>query len=127
MAVTESTRCTAWTRLFAAGIGLIVLGGALACWVQTSGGTRVVDVRFVGSNGTPMSALLYIPAGVSAQAPAPGILAVHGYINSREAQSGFAIEFARHGAHVAFNYFVEIADEGVVSMRDIVRCWSEAR
>lgn len=29
-----------------------------------------------------------------------------------------AIEFARHGAHVAFNYFVDIADEGVVSMRE---------
>src|SRR4029450_8134392 len=27
----------------------------------------------------------------------PGILAVHGYINSRETQDGFAIEFARRG------------------------------
>jgi len=27
----------------------------------------------------------------------PGILAVHGYINSRETQHGFAIEFARRG------------------------------
>lgn len=27
----------------------------------------------------------------------PGILAVHGYINSRETQTGFAIEFARRG------------------------------
>ena len=32
-----------------------------------------------------------------AQTPAPGILAVHGYINSRETQDGFAIEFARRG------------------------------
>ena len=31
------------------------------------------------------------------QTPAPGILAVHGYINSRETQDGFAIEFARRG------------------------------
>ena len=31
------------------------------------------------------------------QKPAPGILAVHGYINSRETQDGFAIEFARRG------------------------------
>ena len=29
--------------------------------------------------------------------PAPGILAIHGYINSRETQDGFAIAFARSG------------------------------
>ncbi len=44
-----------------------------------------------------MSALLYVPPNATAQLPAPGILAVHGYINSRETQDGFAIEFARRG------------------------------
>ena len=44
-----------------------------------------------------MSALLYIPPNATPQIPAPGILAVHGYINSRETQDGFAIEFARRG------------------------------
>jgi len=44
-----------------------------------------------------MSGLLYIPANATPQIPAPGILAVHGYINSRETQDGFAIEFARRG------------------------------
>jgi pimeloyl-ACP methyl ester carboxylesterase len=44
-----------------------------------------------------MSALLYIPPNATAKTPAPGILAVHGYINSRETQDGFAIEFARRG------------------------------
>ena len=44
-----------------------------------------------------MSALLYIPPNATAQTPVPGILAVHGYINSRETQDGFAIEFARRG------------------------------
>ena len=37
------------------------------------------------------------PPNATAQTPAPGILAVHGYINSRETQDGFAIEFARRG------------------------------
>jgi len=41
--------------------------------------------------------LLYIPKGVTAKNPAPGIVAIHGYINSRETQDGFAIEFARRG------------------------------
>lgn len=78
---------------------VLVFGGGLLAWnVQTAGGTiEIRDVRFMGTNGTMMSALLYIPPGVTAEKPAPGILAVHGYINSRETQDGFAIEFARRG------------------------------
>ena len=77
---------------------LILAGDVLAWGVQTSGGTiQVRDVRWIGSGGTRMSGLLYVPPGVTAQEPGPGILAVHGYINSRETQDGFAIEFARRG------------------------------
>ncbi|MBI5666996.1 MAG: alpha/beta fold hydrolase [Chloroflexi bacterium] len=77
---------------------LVLGGGLLASAVQTAGGTvEVRDVRFMGTNGTMMSGLLYIPQGVTAENPAPGILAIHGYINSRETQDGFAIEFARRG------------------------------
>lgn len=79
------------------GVILIVAGGVLAWLTQTSGGIRIEDVRFKGANGNTMSALLYIPPNATAQTPAPGILAVHGYINSRETQDGFAIEFARRG------------------------------
>lgn len=84
-------------RLFIAGWALILAGSWLAATIQTSGGVSVIDVRFTGASGTPMSALLYVPKTASAKTPAPGILAVHGYINSRETQSGFAIEFARRG------------------------------
>ena len=84
-------------RLLSVGILLIVAGGLLASGTQTSGGIRLVDVRFVGTGGAPMSALLYIPRNATPATPAPGILAVHGYFNSREAQDGFAIEFARRG------------------------------
>jgi pimeloyl-ACP methyl ester carboxylesterase len=80
-----------------AGVILILAGGLLAHFTQTAGGIRVQDVRFKGAKGNTMSALLYIPANATAQTPAPGILAVHGYINSRETQDGFAIEFARRG------------------------------
>jgi len=79
------------------GLILIVAGGLLAHFTQTSGGIRIEDVRFKGAKGNTMSALLYIPPNATAQTPAPGILAVHGYINSRETQDGFAIEFARRG------------------------------
>ena len=80
-----------------AGVILILAGGLLAHLTQTAGGIRIEDVRFKGAKGNTMSALLYIPANATAQTPAPGILAVHGYINSRETQDGFAIEFARRG------------------------------
>jgi pimeloyl-ACP methyl ester carboxylesterase len=79
------------------GLILIVAGGLLAHFTQTAGGIRVQDIRFQGAKGNTMSALLYVPPNATPQTPAPGILAVHGYINSRETQDGFAIEFARRG------------------------------
>ncbi len=85
------------SRLFHLGWVIILIGALIAHFVQTSGGITIKDVRFNGPGGQTMSALLYIPAGVTAEAKAPGILAVHGYINSRETQSGFAIEYARRG------------------------------
>ncbi|WP_369726719.1 alpha/beta hydrolase family protein [Bradyrhizobium sp. LLZ17] len=74
-----------------------MVGGLIAHLTQTAGGIRIQDVRFKGAKGNTMSALLYVPANATAQTRAPGILAVHGYINSRETQDGFAIEFARRG------------------------------
>jgi pimeloyl-ACP methyl ester carboxylesterase len=85
-----------WTLAITGAI-LILAGGVLAYLTQTSGGIEIRDVRFTGAKGNTMSALLYVPANATAQLPAPGILAVHGYINSRETQDGFAIEFARRG------------------------------
>jgi pimeloyl-ACP methyl ester carboxylesterase len=77
---------------------LILVGGFMAYRTQTDGGKVAIrDVRFMGSNGVMMSGLLYVPKGVTAKTPAPGILAIHGYMNSRETQSCFAIEFARRG------------------------------
>ena len=83
--------------LGALGAVLILAGSYLAARIQTSDGVRVEDIRFSGSGGTQMSALLYIPPNATDKTPAPGILAVHGLINSREMQDGFAIEFARRG------------------------------
>jgi dipeptidyl aminopeptidase/acylaminoacyl peptidase len=47
---------------------------------------HVEDVRFAGADGKQLSALLYTPDGVDGAHKAPGILAVHGYINSRDAE-----------------------------------------
>ncbi len=83
---------------FLIAMALVLIGSVLAHRIQTGGGdVSVEQVRFAGSSGNMMSALLYIPEQASIEKPAPGVLAIHGYINSRETQSGFAIEFARRG------------------------------
>lgn len=85
-------------RVLLLALALILFGGILAWRTQTNGGKVTInDVRWMGSNGTMMSGLLYVPDGVTAENPAPGIVAIHGYINSRETQDGFAIEYARRG------------------------------
>jgi pimeloyl-ACP methyl ester carboxylesterase len=78
---------------------LLVFGGAwLGSTVQRAGGTvEVRDLRFAGRDGAVLSALLYVPRGASRETPAPAVLAIHGYINSREMQSPYAIELARRG------------------------------
>jgi pimeloyl-ACP methyl ester carboxylesterase len=84
--------------LLVVSILLILLGGIVANLVQNDSGNILVrDVRFAGTGGKIMSGLLFIPKNATPKTPAPGILAIHGYINSRETQSGFAIEFARRG------------------------------
>ncbi len=85
-----------WT-LAIVGAAAMIAGSLLAHLTQTTGGITVEDIRFQGAKGQTLSALLYTPPNATAQTPAPGILAVHGYINSRETQDGFAIEFARRG------------------------------
>lgn len=77
----------------------LILGGAfLAHRVQTSGGTvKVSEVRIPAGEGVTVSGLLYVPASATAARPAPAVLASHGYINTREMQSPFAIELSRRG------------------------------
>lgn len=84
--------------LLIAALALVLGGGLLARLVQTgAGATTVTDVRFKGNKGQTLSALLYVPDGATRSAPAPAVLAIHGYINSREMQSPYAIELARRG------------------------------
>jgi len=83
--------------LLAVGCALVLAGSLLAHAIQTSGGVTVADVRFPGGKGTTLSALVYTPPGASAARPAPAVLVSHGYINTREMQSAFAIELARRG------------------------------
>jgi pimeloyl-ACP methyl ester carboxylesterase len=82
---------------FILGWVLILGGGWLAHAVQTTNGVTIQDVRFAGDGGIVQSGLLYAPKGATAAHPAPAVLASHGYINTREMQSPFAIELSRRG------------------------------
>jgi pimeloyl-ACP methyl ester carboxylesterase len=94
----ESPQNRSSINLLLIALALIVGGGWLASRIQTDGGNVAIkDLRFVGTSGREISALLYVPRSATKKTPAPGILAIHGYINSRETQDGFAIEFARRG------------------------------
>ena len=77
---------------------VLILGGAyLANTIQTGGGTKISEVRIPAQKGVAVSGLLYVPANATAATPAPAVLVSHGYINTREMQSPFAIELARRG------------------------------
>lgn len=83
--------------LFLLGWILILAGGFVANKIQTTNGVTLSDVRFPGEQGVTISGLLYTPAGATAAHPAPAVLLSHGYINTREMQSPFAIELSRRG------------------------------
>ncbi len=73
-------------------------GGYVADLVRTDFGTvSVRDVTRLAPDGARQSGTVYLPAGATAEAPAPGVLAIHGYLNDRETQSPYAIELARRG------------------------------
>lgn len=86
--------------LLVAGISLllVLVGTGMAAWAQTAGGdVELQDVTIEAEDGTEIDGALYVPETASSDNPAPGVLAVHGYINSKETQSSFAIEYARRG------------------------------
>ena len=70
--------------LILVGLAIVLAGALIAQSIRTTDGTTVRDIRFAGTNGTVMSALLYIPKNATDATPAPGILAVHGYVVPRQ-------------------------------------------
>jgi pimeloyl-ACP methyl ester carboxylesterase len=82
---------------FILGVVLILGGSLLAHQIETAGGVELREVRFAGDHGLTQAALLYVPKSATPAHPAPAVLASHGYINTREMQSPFAIELARRG------------------------------
>ena len=78
---------------------VLMLGGSgLARWINTgAGAAQVQDIKIFAKDGYIISAYLYMPNGVSANAPAPGIMMFHGLNNQKAYMSNTALELARRG------------------------------
>jgi pimeloyl-ACP methyl ester carboxylesterase len=86
------------TFLLVVALAAHLRGGLIATLVQSDfGAVRVTEVRFAVDDGRMVHGKLFVPRNASASAPAPGVVAIHGYINSHETQSPYAIELARRG------------------------------
>lgn len=69
-----------------------------ASMIQTNfGKVTVKDMRWETPSGHLMSALLFVPDSATAENPAPGIVASHGWYNNREMQDLNFVEYARRG------------------------------
>ena len=84
---------------------LVLIFGIFACMglahrIQTGGGSITVTTGSFSSRAGELTYKLYVPKGVSAQNPAPGVLLLHGYQNDHETCAAYAIELARRGAVV---------------------------
>lgn len=103
--VSGSQGTGAWSKLrswplFGIAISLVIvlLGSLLASWIQSgAGAAQVTEVTYVGTGNGINDAYLFIPNGVTAQNPAPAVLAVHGYNDSKEYMVNTALELARRG------------------------------
>ncbi|WP_010529119.1 MULTISPECIES: CocE/NonD family hydrolase [Lentibacillus] len=69
-----------------------------ASFVQTSGGdVEVKELQWETPSGHLLSALLFVPDGVSDENQAPGIVTSHGWYNNKEMQDLNFVELSRRG------------------------------
>lgn len=88
---------SAWKWL-AVSLILMLISAAGSSFTQTSGGdVQIKDLQWETSQGGSMSGLLFVPEGVSAEEPAPGIVVSHGMFNNREMQEANYVELSRRG------------------------------
>ncbi|MFE1646527.1 alpha/beta hydrolase family protein [Microbacterium sp. P01] len=77
---------------------LMLVSAIVASAVQTNAGSVAIkDMRWETPSGQMISALLFTPDGVSADAKAPAIVVSHGWWNNREMQDANYVELARRG------------------------------
>ena len=79
-------------------LGCVFLSGALASYVQTSGGrVRVINIKLPTQNGQWLAADLFKPESATKKNPAPLVVVVPGFQRSKETLSNISIELSRRG------------------------------
>ncbi|HWR84467.1 MAG TPA: alpha/beta hydrolase, partial [Rhodoglobus sp.] len=77
---------------------LMLVSAIGASVVQTAAGAVTIkDLQWETASGRSMSALLFKPAGATADDPAPAVVVSHGWWNNREMQDANYVELARRG------------------------------
>lgn len=80
------------------GVVLAVGVAALAGHVVTDGGAVTVEETTIETDGgLELAATVYEPADATAEEPAPGVAAIHGYTVDRTSMENVAIELAHRG------------------------------
>ncbi|MEL7657504.1 MAG: alpha/beta hydrolase, partial [Bacillota bacterium] len=85
-------------KLFIVALVLMLGGSLLAGLIQNGAGTvEVREIKIYGTYNGYYDAYLYVPKGVTAENPAPAVLAAHGFNNTKEYMTNTAIELSRRG------------------------------
>ncbi len=84
--------------LFLVSIIMMISGIAMAWGAQNNMGTvQASEITLNTSDGVPISAILQRPLAATAGTPLPGVVVIHGVIQSKEWVMAFGIELARRG------------------------------
>jgi dienelactone hydrolase len=84
--------------LFLVSIIMMISGIAMAWGAQNNMGTvQASEITLTTSEGVPISAILQRPLAATAGTPLPGVVVIHGVIQSKEWLMAFGIELARRG------------------------------
>ncbi len=84
--------------IFLVSIIMMISGIAMAWGAQNNFGTvQANEITLNTSEGVPISAILQRPLAATAGNPLPGVVVIHGVIQSKEWLMAFGIELARRG------------------------------
>ncbi|MCB2213935.1 alpha/beta hydrolase [bacterium] len=89
-------KISAWVLIISV---LVMLAGQIGAYAAMTNGFTVAvsNVRFENKNGLMVRGKLFRPENATAEAPAPGVVYLHGYQNNRETSDPYGIELARRG------------------------------
>lgn len=96
--VTRLTRSKGSVRFFAVTLIILMISSMFIWGFQTSwGDIRIERLTIMGTDGSKISTLIYIPENATAETPAPGVVIYHGRSNQGHSNDTWSMELARRG------------------------------